>query len=445
LRLVYFAYAGEAHQTNEKRVTGTLRFAVTIAVFAAMLVLIVVRPRRWNEAWWTVLGAAIMLALGLVSPRDALGTVLAGKNALLFLLSLLMLSLLIGKSGFFDWAAIRCARVAKEDAHSLFRNAFIVGAIITAILSLDTTAVMLTPVMLALVKRLKVPAAPYVVLCAFIANVGSMALPISNLTNILFTDAFHQTFAAFAARMIVPQIIALVTTYLILRWNFRRELPERFDGESLPLPATVIPNHFYFLLCVGVLVLVLVGYFLAPVMGLQPYAFAFAGSGVLIIFGAIAGRVHLRTVRELSWDIFPFVIGLFIAVQGIENLGVVAAASDWLAQMKAGGAERLFATAGATALASNLVNNLPAALVARSVLLRSHAQMGTILAALIGADAGPMITPFGSLATMLVIAFARREGQEVHTGRLVLLGLWAVPVIVGLTTLALMLSFAVTG
>jgi arsenical pump membrane protein len=419
-----------------------MRIVVTLTVFAAMIVLMVVRPRRWNEAWWTMLAAAAMLAYGLVTPHDALGAVLAGKNALLFLLSLLALSMLVGKSGFFEWAAVRCARVAKGDAHTLYRNAFVAGAIITAILSLDTTAVMLTPVMLALVKRLKVPAAPYVVLCAFVANVGSLALPISNLTNLLFADAFRQTFAAFAARMIVPQLVALVTTFAVLRWHFRRELPERFDGESLPEPASVVPHPAYFLVCIIVLAVVLIGYFLAPLMGVEPYVFAFAGCGVLAIAGAVAGRVQIRAVGELSWDIFPFVIGLFIAVQGLENLGIVGAEAGWLASMRHGSPEKFLAAAGATAFASNLMNNLPAALIARSVLLRSHAHMGTVLAALIGADAGPMITPFGSLATMLVLSFARRDGEEVRTGRLVMLGLWAVPVIVILTTLSLSLSFA---
>ena len=422
--------------------TGTVRIVVTLAIFAAMVALVVIRPRRWNDAWWTTLAAAAMLALGLVTPHQAIGSVLAGKNALLFLLSLLALSLLVGKSGFFDWAAIRCARIAQGDAHALFRNAFIAGAIITAVLSLDTTAVMLTPVMLALVKRLKVPAAPYVVLCAFVANVGSLLLPISNLTNLLFADAFHQTFAAFAARMIAPQLAALVTTFAILRWRFRRELPSRFDGESLPDPASVVPNHFFFVVCIAVLAVVLIFYFLAPLMGLEPYVFAFAASAVLAIAGLLAGRVQARTVLELSWDLFPFVIGLFIAVQGLENLGIVGISSGWLAEMRPGSAEKLLSAAGATAFAANIVNNLPAALIARSVLLRSHAPMGAVLAALVGADVGPMITPFGSLATMLVLAFARRDGVEVRAGRLVLLGLWAVPVLVVLTTLTLTLSFA---
>jgi arsenical pump membrane protein len=158
-------------------------------------------------------------------------------------------------------------------------------AIVRAILSLDTTAVMLTPVMLALVKRPKLPAGPYIVLCAFVANVGSLLLPTSNLTNILFADAFHLTFATFAARMITPQLVALVTTYVLVRWHFRRELPNCFDAESLPEPASVVPDRTYFLVCVG--------YFLAPLVGLEPYVIAFAGSGVLVIAGAATARVRI--------------------------------------------------------------------------------------------------------------------------------------------------------
>ena len=423
--------------------TGALRVVATLSVFAGMLILVVARPRRWNEAWWTVLAAGAMLALGLVTPHEALGAVLAGKNTLLFLLSLLALSLLVGKSGFFDWAAIWCARIAIGDARALYRNAFVAGAVVTAILSLDTTAVMLTPVMLALVKRLRVPAAPYVLLCAFVANVGSLPLPISNLTNLLFADAFHQTFAAFAGRMILPQLVALGATYAVLRWRFRRELPRGFEGGSLPEPASVVPNRAYFRMCVGVLVAVLMGYFAAPLVGLEPYVFAFAASAVLAVAGLVKGRVRIGFVRELSWDLFPFVIGLFIAVRGLENLGIVDAASQWLGAMRAGSAGQLFAAAGGTAAAANLVNNLPAALIARSVLLSAHAGMGTVLSALIGANVGPMITPFGSLATMLVLGIARREGEEVRMGELVRLGLWATPVILGLTTLTLALSFAV--
>jgi arsenical pump membrane protein len=152
--------------------------------------------------------------------------------------------------------------------------------------------------------------------------------------------------------------------------------------------------------------------------------------------------VRIRAVGELSWGVFPFVVGLFIAVQALENLGIVGLSSGWLAHMRPGSPEKLLAAAGATAFASNIMNNLPAALIARSVLLASHSDTGTVLAALIGADVGPIITPFGSLATMLVIALARREGHEVHTGRFVILGLWVAPVIVVATTLTLALTLS---
>lgn len=392
-----------------------------------------------------MLGATAMLAFGLVSWHEAICATLAGKNALLFLLSLLALSLLVGKSGFFDWAAIRCAHIAKGNARSLYRNTYLLGAIITAILSLDTTAVILTPIMLALVRRLRIPSAPYVVLCAFVANVGSLLLPISNLTNILFADSFHLTFAAFAARMLAPQLVALISTYALIRWRFRREISASFAVESLPEPKSIVPHRAYFIVCVTVLVVVLVGYFLAPLVGIEPYVVAFAGSGVLTFAGAATGRLHLRAIGELAWGVFPFVVGLFVAVRGIENLGIVDVTSAWLARLRPESPLSLIATAGATASVSNIVNNLPAALIARGVLLDSHAQTGTVFAALVGADVGPLITPFGSLATMLVFALARREGVEIRPGRFVLLGLWVAPLIVVATTLVLALIITLAG
>lgn len=417
--------------------TGPLRVAATLAVFAATLALVVWRPRGWSEAWWTVLGAVVMVALGLVTPSEVVAATLAGKSALLFLLSLLLLSLLIGKSGFFEWAAIACARLARGDARALYRNTFLLGAIVTAVLSLDTTAVILTPVVLALVRRIKVPAAPFIVLCAFVANVGSLLLPISNLTNLLFADTFHLAFATFAAHMLAPQVVALAITYALLRLHFRRELPARFEAAALPAAASVVPHRGYFVACVAVLALVLLGYFLAPLAGLEPYVVAFGGGGVLIVAGAITGRVRPRAAGELAWGVFPFVMGLFVCVRGLENLGLAAASAAWVTRLAAGSTGSLLVIAGATALASNVVNNLPAALIARPLLAQAHANPGAVLAALVGTDVGPMITPFGSLATMLVLTLARRDGQAPSAGRLIGLGAWTTPLIVAGTTLAL--------
>jgi arsenical pump membrane protein len=416
-----------------------MRIVATLAIFVTMLALVIAHPRRWNEAWWTVLAALTMLALGLVSPRQAVATTLASKNALLFLLALLLLSMLIGESGFFDWAAIRSARLARDNGRSLYRNTFLLGALVSATLSLDTTAVMLTPVVLALVSRLELPATPYIVLCAFVANVGSLLLPISNLTNLLFADQFKWTFATFAVEMLIPQSVALALTYALLRRYFAQQIPTHFAARALAEPASVVPNRAYFVACAIVLGVVLIGYFVAPLLGLPVYLVAFAGCVVLVYVGARTGRVRFRSFGRLSWGVFPFVVGLFVAVRGLENLGIVELASGWL-QHAPHTATTTLEVAGATMLGANVLNNLPAALLARSMLSASTGNPNAVFAALIGVDVGSVITPFGSLATMLVLALARREGVQMRASAVLIFGLWATPLIVLATSAALIVQ-----
>ena len=152
----------------------------------------------------------------------------------------------IRKSGFFEWVAIRAAHAARGDARRLFRNVFLLGTVITAVLSLDTTAVILTPLTLAFVTRLKVPARPYVFACAFVANTASLLLPVSNLTNLLFMETFHLPFSGFVARMALPQFAALVVNYACFRFLFREQLQKHFDLAVLPEPLSVVPHRRYF-------------------------------------------------------------------------------------------------------------------------------------------------------------------------------------------------------
>lgn len=406
---------------------------VPVAVFLAMLVLVVLRPRDSSEAVWTVAAAGLLLLLGSVTLGEALGAVRSGESALVFLLALLLLSVLLGKSGFFDWAALLCARAAGGDGRVLYLNVFLLGAFVTAVLSLDTTAVLLTPILLALTRRLALPVVPFLFSCAFVANVGSLLLPISNLTNILFADALGLSFGEFVAWMALPQLVALAVTYGLLFVVFRRELPARFDVAHLPRPSEVVPHAGYFSACLAVLGVVLVGYFVGPLVGFSPAAVAFAGSLVLVVVGGLSGRVGFSVVREISWGVFPFVMGLFVVVRALEKTGVVAWGVAFLEGL-AQGPERLFAAAGVTGLATNLMNNLPAALVAREVLVLSQADRGTLFAVLAGANIGPLVLPFGSLATLLVISIARKSGAELGLRSFVARGAWMTPLILFCTT-----------
>ena len=261
----------------------------------------IVRPRGRSEAVWTVLGALACLALGLVTPRNVVEVTLAGKGALLFLLALILLSALVEASGFFEWAAIEAARRARGDGRALYRNVFLLGAAVTVALSLDTTAVMLTPLVLAFLARLGFPARPWVLACAFVSNTASLLLPISNLTNLLFAERFDLGFARFAARMACRRSPPSRPPTGCSACGSRASIPPRFNEVALGRSGAAVAHRGYFRAATAVLALVFAGYFLAPLAGVAPYAVAFAGAAVLAVYGLRTGRVELRMLRGLWW------------------------------------------------------------------------------------------------------------------------------------------------
>jgi arsenical pump membrane protein len=405
-----------------------MRIAATLAIFAATLILVLRRPRGWNEAWWAVGGAVLMLLLGLVRWPEAMETLARGKPAVLMLIALLGLSAVIARSGFFDWAAVVSARAARGDAGALFRNTFLLGALITAVLSLDTTAVMLTPVVIAGARRLRLPVAPYVLLCAIVSNCASLLLPVSNLTNLLFVSAFDLPFAPFVARMLLPQVAVLAVTYGILRRLFRAQLGRSFPAEELPPAASVVLDPRLFRASCLVLGAVSLGYFVGPAVGIPVYLVAFAGTAVLAGYGALRADLSWRWMGEVPLGAAALAGGLFVVIRGVENLGLARLLVPAVRRL----AEQplwwsLPATAGATAVASNAVNNLPAVLTARSILEQAQAPQPMILAALIGADVGPNITIVGSLATALVLAVARTRGEVLRARDLFRVGVVVTP------------------
>ena len=420
-----------------------LRFLLTPAVAALSLVLMLTKPRGWNEAWWTAGGGALMLLFRLETPRQAWGMLQSGQDALLFLLALLLLSALLERSGFFEWSSIQAARLADGDGRRLYRNVFLLGALITALLSLDTTAVILTPVVLAFVSRLQLPARPYIFACAFVANIASLTLPVSNLTNLLFTGAFALPFGSFVLRMALPQCAALLTNYILFRWLFRNDLPDHFSMCDLPEPNSVVPDSGYFRVAIVTLGLVLIGYFAAPFAHIPPYIVGFVGCFCLLVAGVRAGRVDRGLLGEISWSVFPFVIGLFMIIGGVENLGLAGHIVTWLCRLEAHPLLQMVVMASGTGLASNVVNNIPAALLARGVLQQAHAPLPLVYAALLGTNIGPNLTLSGSLATLLVLTAARKKGKEIRAVEFLKVGLLVVPATLLTATLALWLTFQI--
>lgn len=399
-----------------------------LVIFALTLAFMLWRPRGLHEAWPASLGALAMLALGQVSLHQGFQVVAQSGDVLLFLLALMLLSALLDRSGFFEWAALHCARLAKGSTKTLYRNVFVLGALTTMVLSLDTTAIVLTPIVLAFVRRLKLPALPFVLACVFVANTASLLLPVSNLTNLLFQSHFHMGFARFTATMLLPQIVVIVLNYGLFYLAFRKTLPRHFDHETLPHPRTVVADQAYFATALWVFAAVTVGYFIGGLWGIKPYMVALAGCLVLLGAGLARGRVDKRLWRDISLPLFPFVIGLFIVMRGVENLGAMAWAQGAFAAMAHWPVfAQTLGVAFATGLGANIINNIPMALAALKAL--PHEAQLLQYGALLGCNLGPNLTVTGSLATMLVLTGARQKGVNLGAAHVLRLGVWVMPLL----------------
>jgi arsenical pump membrane protein len=345
------------------------------------------------------------------------------REALLFLLALLLLSALLEASGFFEWAAILAARSARSGA-GLLGNVLLLGSLITVVLSLDTTAVILTPLVVAAVQRLEVPARPYILVCVFVSNVASLLLPVSNLTNLLL--AAQVPAWRFAAAMGLPQLATLLVLWAGLRVACRRELVASLDTARLPPASKVIMDRPFFLAACGVLVLLVLGYFVGPALGIPVWVTTFVGVVVLGLVGVGRQRLGRSGVQHLSLGVFPFVIGLFALVQAVENLGLDRPLVRWLAEPRPPWVA-LAAMAGVASVASSALNNLPATLLVRSLLGTLHAPDAWMHAALLGTNVGSCLTPHGTLATLLVLAASARRGVDLPPLEVVKVAVWLVP------------------
>jgi arsenical pump membrane protein len=391
-----------------------------------------------HESWAAVLGAVLMLAFGLETWRQAWSTVRQGADVLLFLFALMLLSTLLDASGFFEWAAIHAAKAARGDVMTLFRNVFFLGASITAFLSLDTTAIILTPIVMAFVARLHLRAKPFLIACAMVANTASLLMPVSNLTNLLFQSRLHFGFGIFTAHMLLPQIVAIGVNYYVLFRLFESDLSDSFDAESLPNAESVIDDRPFFRIAVGTLIGILIGYFVGSALHIPPYIIALIGCGVLLTFGLARGRIHKSTVmRDISWPLFPFVAGLFVVIRGVENLGLAPLAAHALADAGRSPLAQVLATAFGAGIGSNVVNNIPMALLSLSVLGESGNRVTEAYGAILGCNIGPNLTIVGSLAAMLVLTSARQRGQDLKGMEFFRAGVIATPLILVAASLAL--------
>ncbi len=395
------------------------------AIVAVATAAVITRPLKLPEAIWAVAGAALLTVPGLLPWRDALRAVGKGVDVYLFLTGMMLLSEIARREGLFDWLAAFAARRANGSAPRLFLLIYAVGTVVTAFLSNDAAAVVLTPAVLAATRAADVKdPLPYLFVCAFIANAASFILPISNPANLVLYASRTPPLPTWLAHFALPSLLSVVATYAALRVTQRASLTEPIS-TGIEQPALSGGGR---IAAAGIgltAVVLLVSSGLDIQLGLPT---AVAGAATTCAVLGFRREAPWEVVRGVSWAVLPLVAGLFVLVEGLGHTGVLRRLADGLHDAAQGGAQATAWGAGVLiALVSNLTNNLPAGLIAADAVAQAKPPQAVTDALLVGVDLGPNLSVTGSLATILWLAALRRDGQEVGFGRFLKLGAMVMP------------------
>ena len=424
-----------------------------ILIFIFTLVLVIWQPRGLGIGWSASLGAVIALILGVVHLADIAVVWGIVWNATATFVAVIIISLLLDEAGFFEWAALHVARWGGGRGRLLFAFIVLLGAAVSALFANDGAALILTPIVMAMLIALGfTPAATlaFVMAAGFIADTASLPLIVSNLVNIVSADFFKVGFNQYASVMVPVNIAAVLASLLVLMLYFRRSIPATYDVGQLKSPAEAIRDRATFRAGWVVLVLLLLGFF-----GLEPLGVpvsAVAAVGAVILLGVAARGSVISTKKVLHgapWQIVVFSLGMYLVVYGLRNAGLtdhIASLLNVFAQSGVWGAA--MGTGFLTAVLSSVMNNMPTVLIGALSIDASNAsgivKDAMIYANVIGCDLGPKITPIGSLATLLWLHVLAKKGTTIAWGYYFKVGiLLTVPVLfVTLAALALRLSFS---
>ncbi len=391
-----------------------------------------------------MVGAILALAVGVVDFDDVLRVIDIVWDATLAFIGIIILSMILDEIGFFEYAAIKMAKLSGGNGHLMFVYILLLGAVVAALFANDGAALILTPILLAKMKYLKMkPLAIFAFLMAggFIGDSASNPLVISNLTNIVTAGYFDIGFVTYAKHMFLPNILSIIASIMILWVYFRKDIPFVVDVSTLPEASSVIKNQTMFTLSWIFLALLMMGYFIGDYYHLPVSIFALGGA---LVFLAIANHYKavkpIMTIKAAPWQVVWFSIGLYVVVYGLKNAGLTDIIASWISALNNQGETiAIIGTGFLSAIISSVMNNMPTIMI-MDIAIDKVGYVGNealVYANILGSNLGPKMTPIGSLATLLWLHVLAQKGVKITWREYMKVGLVITPPVLLMALLGL--------
>ncbi|MEY1577915.1 arsenic transporter [Providencia manganoxydans] len=424
---------------------------IAALIFILTITFVIWQPKGLGIGWSATAGAVLALIFGVISFQDIPIVWNIVWNATATFVAVIIISLLLDESGFFEWAALHVGKWGGGKGKLLFSYIVLLGATVAALFANDGAALILTPIVIAMLLALgfnKGTTLAFVMAAGFIADTASLPLIVSNLVNIVSADFFNIGFTEYASIMVPVDIAAIIATLAMLHWFFRKDIPKQYDVTKLSEPTLAIKDMTTFKAGWLVLVLLLIGFFVLEPLGIPVSAIAAIGALILWVIAARGHTINTRKVlRGAPWQIVIFSLGMYLVVYGLRNAGLTDYLSETLSYLADKGLwVATLGTGFITAFLSSIMNNMPTVLIGALSIEGSEAtgviQQAMVYANVIGADLGPKITPIGSLATLLWLHVLSQKNMTITWRYYFKTGIiMTIPVlIVTLVTLVLRLS-----